>query len=225
MSIRLMSAAWEMDLPQTEKMVLLCLCDHASDHGVCWPSVLGIARRCSVSDRTVQKAIKALRERGILTWEEASGRAHKFTIDPRSIFTPENASPPKMTTETPENASGAPENASDEPSITIKEPSEDTPPDGDEDFSCSDFEESWNAIAGECGLPPIRKMTNARRRAFEVRKREFPDIEDWKSALRCVQRTKWLHGDNPRGWRADADFFLQAKSFTKLVEGSYAQAD
>lgn len=123
MSIKLMAAAWEMDLPQTEKMVLLCLCDHSSDEGVCWPSVARMARKCSVSDRTVQTAIKRLRERGIIDWNEAPGRSHKFTIDPRRIFTPENASPPKMTTEPPKMLRGTPENASPKPSITVKEPS------------------------------------------------------------------------------------------------------
>jgi hypothetical protein len=71
----------------------------------------------------------------------------------------------------------------------------------------------------------MRKMTPARLRAFKVRQREYPEIEDWQTAFRCLRDNKWMHGDNKTGWRADADFFLQAKSFTKLVEGAYAQAD
>jgi hypothetical protein len=39
-----MASAWELDIPSTEKMVLLCLCDFSGDEGVCWPSVPTIAR-------------------------------------------------------------------------------------------------------------------------------------------------------------------------------------
>jgi hypothetical protein len=92
-------------------------------------------------------------------------------------------------------------------------------------FTVDDFVEAWNDTAKTCGLSQIRKLTDARRRAFTVRRREYPEIADWQSAFRCLQSNKWMHGDNRNGWRADPDFFLQAKSFTKLVEGQYAQAD
>lgn len=92
-------------------------------------------------------------------------------------------------------------------------------------FTVDDFVESWNALAGECGLSKIRKLTSARRRAFAVRQREYPDITDWQSAFRCLRENKWMHGDNRNGWRADPDFFLTASKFTKLVEGQYGQAD
>lgn len=92
-------------------------------------------------------------------------------------------------------------------------------------FTVDDFVEAWNDTAVICGLSQIRKLTDARRRAFNVRRREYPEIADWQSAFRCLQSNKWMHGDNRNGWRADPDFFLQAKSFTKLVEGQYAQAD
>jgi hypothetical protein len=123
MSIKLMAWAWETDLPQTEKMVLLCLCDHANDSGDCWPSVARLAVKCSVTDRTVQKAIQSLKDRGILSWVDAPGRTHRFTINPRTTFTPENCSPPKMTTQPPNDVHPTPERRSPEPSITIIEPS------------------------------------------------------------------------------------------------------
>lgn len=97
------------------------------------------------------------------------------------------------------------------------------PPDGAR-FTVKDFVESWNEIADLCGLPRIAKLTDRRRRAFAIRQREYPEIEDWRRAFRCLRDSRWMHGDNKNGWRADPDFFLQAKSFTKLVEGSYGQA-
>lgn len=92
-------------------------------------------------------------------------------------------------------------------------------------FTVHDFVESWNEVAQACGLSQIRKLTDARKRAFAVRRREYPDIEDWQAAFRCLQANRWMHGDSKTGWRADPDFFLQAKSFTKLAEGQYGQAD
>lgn len=91
-------------------------------------------------------------------------------------------------------------------------------------FTVKDFVESWNETANLCGLPRITRLTDRRKRAFAVRQREYPDIEDWRRAFRCLRDSPWLHGENKNGWRADPDFFLQAKSFTKLVEGSYGQA-
>jgi hypothetical protein len=92
-------------------------------------------------------------------------------------------------------------------------------------FDVNDFVESWNETADACGLSKIRKLTDARKRAFNVRRREYPDIADWQSAFRCLRENKWMHGDNKTGWRADPDFFLTASKFTKLVEGQYGQAD
>lgn len=108
MSIALMAAAWRLTIPMSEKMVLLCLADFANDDGVCWPAVLTIAAKCSCSDRTVQKAIKWLRENEFLSTIDVQGNAHRFALNPRKIFTPENSSPPKITTQTPENSSPKP---------------------------------------------------------------------------------------------------------------------
>lgn len=99
------------------------------------------------------------------------------------------------------------------------------PADDPDEFTVADFVESWNETAALCGLPPILKLTAVRKRAFRCRQREFPNIDDWRTAFRCLRDNRWMHGENDRGWRADPDFFLQAKSFTKLVEGSHGKTD
>lgn len=229
MSIRLMSQAWELNLPQTEKMVLLCLCDHANDNGECWPSIDTLARKCSVSDRTIQRTIRKLVSDGVLTAEMSNGRkANSYRIDlsqPRHSVTPTECHPDTVSPLTPTMTTSNPDTVSPEPLRTTIKPSDDCASGDASDFSADDFLESWNAAADRCGLPKMRMLTKARKTAFRVRKREYPDIADWQAAFRCLQNTKWLHGDNQRGWRADPDFFLQAKSFTKLVEGSYAEAE
>lgn len=110
MSIKLMSAAWDLDLPQTEKMVLLALCDHANDDGFCWPSMGRLARRCGVSDRTVRNAMNRLEEQEIVKRHGMAGRANHFQIDPGKICTPEtdSAPPRKEFPDTPETGSPKP---------------------------------------------------------------------------------------------------------------------
>lgn len=123
MSIKLMAAAWEMDLPQTEKMVLLCLCDHANDSGHCWPSASTIARKCSVTDRTVRRSIHALRDKGILSWSEVPGGSNRFHINPCQIVTPDTVSALTMATDPLTQCHPTPDTVSPKPSYNHKEPS------------------------------------------------------------------------------------------------------
>ena len=69
MSVKLMSAAWDMDLPMGQKMLLLALCDHANDEGVCYPSQEKLAQKCSMGERTVISHIQWLEKHGILNRE------------------------------------------------------------------------------------------------------------------------------------------------------------
>jgi len=89
----------------------------------------------------------------------------------------------------------------------------------------NDVLEGWNELATAKGLPVVRKLTASRKRQLAARLREWPDLKDWQTAFRQIATTPWLCGSNDKGWRADFDFLLQPKSFTKLVEGSYGQAN
>ena len=46
-------------------------------------------------------------------------------------------------------------------------------------------------------------------------------IDGWHIALQKLSESNFLTGQNDNGWKADFDFILQEKSFTKLMEGSY----
>jgi hypothetical protein len=91
LSIRVMSEVWLTKLPLTEKMVLLVIADHASDDGTeAWPSQATIAKKASVSIRTVQRAVNTLVEKGFVYMQKGAGgsatcredrRPHKYTIN------------------------------------------------------------------------------------------------------------------------------------------------
>lgn len=96
----------------------------------------------------------------------------------------------------------------------------------EDDFTFSDFEEAWAEVSKACGLPAMRAgARDRRRRAFSVRKRQYPDMADWQTAFATLRKARWMHGDNRQGWRCDADDFLNPQKFSRLVEGSYAETN
>lgn len=79
MSVKLMSIAWDMSLPMGQKMLLLALCDHANDEGVCYPSQESLAAKCSMALRTVVSHCKWLEQRGILRKERRQNTQRRKT--------------------------------------------------------------------------------------------------------------------------------------------------
>ena len=69
MSIRAMTWAWTAALSPTPKLVLMALADIADDHGLCWPSVKALARKCSLSERSVQRVLHSLQSKELLSVE------------------------------------------------------------------------------------------------------------------------------------------------------------
>lgn len=227
MSVRVMTAVWALDLPDSQKIVLLALADCANDEGHCWPSMRSLKMKCSKSERTIQGVIKQLVETGHVTRNEVLGKGCDYLVHPRKDCAPQPLRPRTRRTPPPQRLRETPAAAADKPSLNHQEPSKTEPSGSDppaDDFTFEDFFESWNETAARYGLPLMPRPLPRRRKAFAVRKREYPDIADWRRAFDTLAKATWMHGDNKTGWRADPDFFLQPKSFTKLVEGSYGQA-
>lgn len=65
MSVKVMSYVWDISLFKgSDKLIMLCLADHADDAGVCWPSIETIARKSGVSPTTVKATLKKLEAGG-----------------------------------------------------------------------------------------------------------------------------------------------------------------
>ena len=75
-------------------------------------------------------------------------------------------------------------------------------------------------MAERKGLPKVKLLTAQRTKHLKARIRDYA-IDDFTDAISAIERSRWLCGENDRGWKADFDFLLQPKSFTKLIEGSY----
>lgn len=220
-----MSAVWQLELPDSQKIVLLALADSANDEGHCWPSMRSLVAKCSKSERTIQGVIKELVDGGHLTRREVVGKGCNYTVHPRIDCAPQPQRPRSEQHEPPQPLRSTPAAVADKPSKNHQEPSlVKSPASGDPPLTIEEVAQDWNEMAAEVGLPVCRKLTVARRRAFKARLRDYPDLADWKRAFVCIRNTPWMHGNNDREWRADFDFLLQAKSFTKLTEEAYGQA-
>lgn len=108
MSIKLLSAAWDLDIGSTEKMVLMCLCDFANEQGICWPSVATICRKTSKSERTVQSALKWLKDEGFYRLDGYHDKTPLYRLDPRKICTPAEIAPPQKLQNTPAKSAPKP---------------------------------------------------------------------------------------------------------------------
>jgi hypothetical protein len=80
----------------------------------------------------------------------------------------------------------------------------------------------WNGLAERMRLPMCKALNDERRRKLHKRLEEAGGLEGWSVALDEVERSRFLCGSNNRGWRAGIDFMLQASSFAKVIEGTYA---
>ena len=90
----------------------------------------------------------------------------------------------------------------------------------DDAVSVKDVVDAWNDLAEARGLAKVVKVTDTRRKQIQARLKEY-EPDDWSKALTAIYKSKFLCGENDRGWKADFDFLLQPKSFVKLVEGAY----
>ena len=108
MSIALMTLAWKSDYPTGKKMILLALCDNANDQGECYPSVAMLAKKCSMSDRSVFNHIAELEKDGAIQRETRTGRSTVYHLDPCKFCTPANSAPLQPLHPTPANSAPPP---------------------------------------------------------------------------------------------------------------------
>ena len=116
-----------------------------------------------------------------------------------------------------QNDAPSPSQGSNEP---IAPSDEGVSADADRPLTKSEILEAWHTRMVPLGFPAVAKMTGDRERKLNARLRDST-LEEWQRAMDALERSAFCRGENDRGWRADFDFLLQPKSFTKLLEGAY----
>lgn len=77
-----MTAAWAVDLPSGEKLVLLALADCANDEGRCYPGLNNLAQKTGKSRRSLIDTIHALEAAGHISRDVRIGKGVNYTIHP-----------------------------------------------------------------------------------------------------------------------------------------------
>lgn len=85
--------------------------------------------------------------------------------------------------------------------------------------------DAWNDVAIDLALPVAQFLNSERKAKLRQRLDECGGLDGWAVAMSRIRGSPFLRGENPRGWKADLDFVLQKKSFTRLMEGSYERPD
>lgn len=80
MSIRFITAAWALEVSSTQKLVLVCLADHADDAGGCWPSIQRICTRTGLGKTAVIEAIGVLEQAGYVNANRSNGRHTTYQL-------------------------------------------------------------------------------------------------------------------------------------------------
>lgn len=79
----------------------------------------------------------------------------------------------------------------------------------------------FNLVADDLKLPKVQRLTEPRKASLRARLRECGGLDGWDTAMANIRASPFLRGEKGNGWKADFDFVLQQKSFTKLMEGAY----
>lgn len=169
-----MTDVWDLDLPPSEKIVLLALADQANDAGRnCWPSVPTIARRSSQGERTVRRALQSLEAKGLLSIHHRTGTSSQYHIHLSHPDTPANlagvcdGSPPPATVAPPPCQSGSPPPATvaGKPSI---ESSSETPIESSKGVAAKTELPDWIPLDAWNGFLEMRKASGKKPTARAV---------------------------------------------------------
>lgn len=206
MSVRLMSLAWALEIPATDKIVLLALADWSNDEGHCWPSMAQLAGKSGLTDRSIRAIIARLVEAGHLTRKEVIGKGVNYYVHPGSKCRGENPSGGNGFPKTPEAASAN----------TLG-----TPKTAKAVSPAQQVLNAWNAMAKRTGLSEVRKFTKARADALRLRLVDY-GLDGMLEAIGRVERSDFCRGKSGNGnWTAGFDFILQPSSLIKILEGFY----
>lgn len=232
MSVRVMTAVWDLRLQPAQKLVLLKLADCANDDGRnAYPSVGLLSDACTMSRRTVQRVLADLVESGhlVVDIEATHHRPTTYRVCPspadlRAAVAPQswgdNLAPLTPGGVTPEAVRGDTGGALGVPTAThnkepYMEPSgtiSTTVPAGVAELATPDaVVRVWNTTA----TPPFPKVRTPLHRDRHARLARacaaVPDLDDWRALFVWMNAERWMRapgtGSNPT-WVATLDFVV-----------------
>lgn len=70
-------------------------------------------------------------------------------------------------------------------------------------------------------LPKCQSVSESRKRAIRARFRSGSRLKDFRLLFEKAQASRFLSGDNPRGWQANFDWLIKDTNMVKVLEGTY----
>lgn len=119
-------------------------------------------------------------------------------------------------------------------SPTLPEPEPQPSPVGTKILSrknCQQVVDFWNSTIDASGstLPKVQSLSDARCDKIRIRWGEFASLGDpveiCRSLFKKAARSKFLQGDNGKGWKASFDWLMtNGKNWVKVIEGNFDDA-
>ena len=82
------------------------------------------------------------------------------------------------------------------------------------------FIECWNLFADNYKLAPVKQITTERKTKFATRIQE--QAFDFFSLLKIIKGSRFLRGENDRGWKVDFNFIIHSEAnYVKILEDKY----
>ena len=70
------------------------------------------------------------------------------------------------------------------------------------------------------------ELSDDRKVKVKARLKEHPDIDWWRTLFKKLSTSKFLRGENDRGWRCSFDFLIKnSTNALKIYEGNYDQSE
>ena len=204
-------------------MVLADHVNHARRDCLVWPSVATIARKCGLSERTVQGCLKELIALGELVVVKKGGGRNYSTLYRINLKTPQNTTGfkdiaskqnvPDGRSETPQNLSLNPADPAPEPEGTEIRTSE----------AARLAIEHYRGEASKAGWKGLRRVQGERLRKLEAILAEY-GLEDWCRAVSSICDNPFYRGENSNGWITNLDYSLKPEKLDRLLENlDYSQ--
>ena len=201
------------------KLVLLALADrHNTEEGVARPSIAWLSEWTGLNRKTVIASLDALEAVGLISDSGMrtgkTGQVKAYRLNLLTVPKTEQSQKRNGSTFTQKQSQKRDTEPTSEP---VVEEADASPTEAR--ITPEHVIEAWNDTAERHALPKAR-LTPERRKKLNAFIRRW-SIDDITGALAALERSPFLLGQGPSGWRANIDFLLQPSSFTKLIEGTY----
>ena len=223
-------AVMDERLSETQLRVLCALGRHFDSDGWCEISQKKTASLLGYSRETVNRSIKALVDFGYIQKKDGHRDDGGQAISLYRVLHDTELEQKGVTEESQRGVTLCDHRGCDACDHTLNNDSSiSSEPNGssDTDVPLSDrrvIEEavnSWNQLAEEIGHPLVQRMNASRKSKLKARLAECGGLDGWAIALEKIRGSPFCRGDSKSGWLIDFDALCQAKTFTRLMEGSY----